>query len=257
MRDKQKRAERTLTKALAPSKERKGFKSTSGFPVEPLATKEEQPKKKRFLPAEQRRKDIFMAARRVFAEKGFHKAKVGDIAARAGVAQGTVYRFFPSKAALAAEIIGDEGASGFLESLKNNAAYGFDPTDLLKKVAEKYYGNLEERLPLMRFRISEGVADANLGKGYYRALLHRLCKELEFVVCEYQHKAVFKEGDPFIFGHAFYGLLFGFLYCQELMMGKELTNIDIKEIIPQVVDIYLYGVSAPSFRKAKKVPVQP
>ncbi len=54
---------------------------------------------------EERREELLAAARRVFAEKGFHEAKVGDIAASAGIAKGTVYLYFPDKRSLFVEII--------------------------------------------------------------------------------------------------------------------------------------------------------
>jgi AcrR family transcriptional regulator len=41
--------------------------------------------------------ELMEAARRVFAEKGFHAATVEDIAAAAGVAKGTVYLYYKSK----------------------------------------------------------------------------------------------------------------------------------------------------------------
>ena len=40
---------------------------------------------------------ILNAAERIFAEKGFHKARVADIAKLAGVAEGTVYEYFGNK----------------------------------------------------------------------------------------------------------------------------------------------------------------
>lgn len=54
---------------------------------------------------EQRREELLTAARRVFAEKGFHEAKVGDIAKAAGVAKGTVYLYFEDKRSLFSELI--------------------------------------------------------------------------------------------------------------------------------------------------------
>ncbi len=54
---------------------------------------------------EERREELLAAARRVFAEKGFHEAKVGDIAASANVAKGTVYLYFPDKRSIFAELI--------------------------------------------------------------------------------------------------------------------------------------------------------
>jgi AcrR family transcriptional regulator len=46
---------------------------------------------------EERRKQILGAALAVFSEKGFHAANVSDVAARAGVSQGTIYWYFDSK----------------------------------------------------------------------------------------------------------------------------------------------------------------
>jgi TetR/AcrR family fatty acid metabolism transcriptional regulator len=45
----------------------------------------------------ERRQEILDAAVRVFARKGFHAARVGDIAAEAGVAHGLLYHYFASK----------------------------------------------------------------------------------------------------------------------------------------------------------------
>ncbi len=45
----------------------------------------------------ERRAQLLEAAQRVFANKGFHAANVADVAAAAGVSQGTVYHYFDSK----------------------------------------------------------------------------------------------------------------------------------------------------------------
>ena len=44
-----------------------------------------------------RRRQLLDAAVKVFAQKGFHAARVGDIAEEAGVAYGLVYHYFESK----------------------------------------------------------------------------------------------------------------------------------------------------------------
>jgi TetR/AcrR family transcriptional regulator, fatty acid metabolism regulator protein len=44
-----------------------------------------------------RRRQIIAAAIKVFAEKGFHEARVGDVAEEAGIAYGLVYHYFASK----------------------------------------------------------------------------------------------------------------------------------------------------------------
>ncbi|MEX2372918.1 MAG: TetR/AcrR family transcriptional regulator [Dehalococcoidia bacterium] len=53
---------------------------------------------------EERRQEILDAARRVFVGKGYPAATVNDIAAEAGVAAGSIYRYFASKADLIAAV---------------------------------------------------------------------------------------------------------------------------------------------------------
>jgi TetR/AcrR family transcriptional regulator, fatty acid metabolism regulator protein len=49
---------------------------------------------------EDKRRLILEAAVHVFARKGYHAARVGDIAEEAGVAHGLLYHYFPSKESL-------------------------------------------------------------------------------------------------------------------------------------------------------------
>jgi AcrR family transcriptional regulator len=49
------------------------------------------------LPRERRVSDIMEAARAVFEENGYHEALLSEIAERAGVVEGTIYRYFDNK----------------------------------------------------------------------------------------------------------------------------------------------------------------
>ena len=66
-------------------------------------------------PKRQRGRDrvaaIIAAAAAVFTEKGYEAATMTEIAARAGAAIGSLYRFFPTKEALADALIAHYGAS--------------------------------------------------------------------------------------------------------------------------------------------------
>lgn len=52
---------------------------------------------KREQAREERRRQILQAALKVFSQRGFHAANVSDVAAEAGVSQGTIYWYFESK----------------------------------------------------------------------------------------------------------------------------------------------------------------
>jgi len=51
-----------------------------------------------------KRDDIMQAALELISEKGFHGAPMADIAEKAGVAAGTIYRYFESKDVLISEL---------------------------------------------------------------------------------------------------------------------------------------------------------
>jgi len=51
-------------------------------------------------PADQRRSEILTAAARVFSDQGYRQADCQEVADRAGVGKGTVYRYFDTKESL-------------------------------------------------------------------------------------------------------------------------------------------------------------
>lgn len=89
----------------------------------------------RYLHPDVRRRQIVAAAARVFAEKGFPATRMSDIAARASISQGTIYRFFDSKEEIAKALfdVGQENGRKKLESLLN------DPTETNAKVILSRY----------------------------------------------------------------------------------------------------------------------
>jgi TetR/AcrR family transcriptional regulator, fatty acid metabolism regulator protein len=57
------------------------------------------------LPRDERVAEIMRAARQVFCSKGFEAASTAEIAERAGVVEGTLYRYFPTKRDLLIKVV--------------------------------------------------------------------------------------------------------------------------------------------------------
>lgn len=57
------------------------------------------------LPPEKRISDIMLAAREVFTERGYNDALISEIADRAGVVEGSIYRFFTNKRDLLVQVV--------------------------------------------------------------------------------------------------------------------------------------------------------
>lgn len=85
--------------------------------------------------AEEKRRLLLDAAVRVFARKGYHSARVGDIAEEAGVAYGLLYHYFRSKEEVL-ETIFRSTWSEMLATVESIAATGTPAAEQLRKVTE-------------------------------------------------------------------------------------------------------------------------
>ena len=74
---------------------------------------------KREVLTEFRTAELVAAARRVFSQRGFHKATMGEIAKIAGVAKGTIYLYYPSKQAAYWAAM-EQGILGMLEATRRS-----------------------------------------------------------------------------------------------------------------------------------------
>jgi TetR/AcrR family fatty acid metabolism transcriptional regulator len=106
-----------------------------------------------------REDSIIEAAATLFASRGFDEVTVGEIAKRAGVAEGTVYLYFESKAALARAVLID-----FYDRLTAQAALGVrkirDTRARFDFLAEHHIANVIEHN-----RILFGMAHTRSGEG--------------------------------------------------------------------------------------------
>jgi TetR/AcrR family transcriptional regulator, fatty acid metabolism regulator protein len=83
---------------------------------------------------EEKRRQLLDAAVRVFARKGFHASRVGDIAEEAGVAHGLLYHYFRSKDEVL-EAVFDENWSVLLARIASVEETGEPAVDQLRHIA--------------------------------------------------------------------------------------------------------------------------
>jgi AcrR family transcriptional regulator len=83
---------------------------------------------------EEKRRQLLDAAVRVFARKGFHASRVGDIAEEAGVAHGLLYHYFRSKDEVL-EAVFDENWSVLLARIESVEKTDEPAADQLRHIA--------------------------------------------------------------------------------------------------------------------------
>jgi AcrR family transcriptional regulator len=124
---------------------------------------------------EAKRRLILDAALDVFAERGFAEARLEDVAARAGVAKGTVYLYVSSKDALFEELV-RTGIAAPVQELQARVLASDMPTEALLRmlfafVAREVLGT--KRREIARLVLSEANRFPNIAALYHREVVTR------------------------------------------------------------------------------------
>lgn len=94
-----------------------------------------------------KRARILQAAAEVFAERGYHATRITEIARKAGVADGTIYLYFPSKDALLVALV-DDAIGRFFDVLDGELGGLHSASEKLSRIVALQLGMLESHRAL-------------------------------------------------------------------------------------------------------------
>ncbi len=184
---------------------------------------------------------ILRVAEEVFAEKGFHAAKMDDIAERAGVAKGTIYLYFKSKEQLFFQTL-EFMIVGMIETVRNKTSTLSDPLARLKEGINVYFNYITRHRQIFFMLLNEEIA--SLGKGYSEKHkkkhieLYRQSQEFIMRLMEECISAGYlKPIDPVWLSSALSGLL------QKMVVNSVVFNIDVEpdEMSSIATELFLNG----------------
>ncbi|KAA2244033.1 TetR/AcrR family transcriptional regulator [Salinarimonas soli] len=145
---------------------------------------------------EARPAEIIEAGLAEFAEKGFAATRLDDVAARAGIAKGTIYRYFPSKEALFEAALISRVAP-MLDGVEAVLAdYPGSSADLLRLLLERVHRELvdSDARILMRVIIAEGSRFPAIAEAHYTHSIAKGRAILERIVARGVAKGEFRPG---------------------------------------------------------------
>ncbi len=165
-----------------------------------------------------RRKQILDAATQVFAEKGFHRATIKDIARVAGIADGTIYTYFASKT---------EVLLGILHRLNESAEREQQLTPEREQDLRSFFTSyLRQRMALLwpNAEVFQAVLPEMLANEELRGLYYQQVLVPTFAVAEHAFQAQRGTGhirniDVPLTVRTIAGMLFGLLTFQ--LLGDE------------------------------------
>ncbi len=190
---------------------------------------------------ESRRRAILQAARRTFAESGFHRTHVSDIIEAAGIARGTFYLYFESKNAIFLELL-DELMAELKQSIVGvDTEEGAPPVhEQLVGTVRRILGTVVENQALTRILVREAVGlgddvDARL-KAFYDNLLLYIREALE----KGQRMGILRELDTELASLCVVGTIKQLM--EQLVMDDGELGRDVDRVALAVLDFNLFGL---------------
>ncbi len=185
-----------------------------------------------------KRSQIIRAAARVFAAKGFHLAKVEEIASDAGVGKGTVYEYFSSKKELFQEMF-KSSSMFYLETFRLKLAGEKTIAEKLSQIVTLHLQFIDQHKDIGKILLRE---HSEIGEGLHQWMMARQEEKVSFV------KGMFDEGvqtgelrpmDTEIAARTFFGSVAavgGYMMCQEK------DDFDLDHISEQTTDLFIKGI---------------
>jgi len=195
------------------------------------------------VPSEDKRQLILDAAVRVFAHKGYHTCRVGDIAEEAGVAHGLLYHYFKSKEELLETIFRNTWTL-MLETIHGVESLDDPARETLRKVAAIVLRSWRDTPDIVRVLVREVTRSPHLQQEIEET--EQAFTALERIIRTGQENGEFREGvNPRFASFIFYGAL------EEILTGWVMGQLpdsedDVKLAERTVVEMLCDGLLAPS-----------
>jgi AcrR family transcriptional regulator len=190
----------------------------------------------------QTRNRILQAAQRLFASQGFDGTTTRDLAQAAGVAEGTLFRHFPSKKAILVEV----ATSGWVDIL----------TDLLTELSEmasykavaqvmrRRMWNLHKNVDLMKVCFMEVQFHPDLRDRIQTEIINKMTDVAEAFFQTAMDKGIYRQMDAKLVAKIFLGMFAIAGFSDNTLMEPNASPQEMQHMAEGLADIFLNGVLA-------------
>jgi len=176
----------------------------------------------------------------VFAEKGFHLARISDIAKRAGIADGTIYLYFKNKEDLLLSIF-EEKMDLLLTRLGETLEGIDDPIARIRAFTRFHFEQVHTNRSVAEVLQIELRLSNKFLKEYRPEKLWAYLGVFGQIVREGQQQGIFRpESDPFITSWAFFGAMDEL--AMQWVLSKNHARFPLERAADQVADIFIRGL---------------
>lgn len=189
---------------------------------------------------------IIDAATKIFAQKGFFKTKVSDIAKEAGVADGTIYLYFDNKDNILISLF-EEQMKLVLGNMKEQLSEENNAIDKIKKFAKVHLKLIELNQPMAEIIQVELRQSSKFMKEYKNDQFMEYLNLIGEIIEEGQREGLFRQDIlPGIAKRAFFGAIDEMSRFWVLSRHKK---YDIDTASNQISEFFLSGFLNKSINK--------
>jgi AcrR family transcriptional regulator len=199
--------------------------------------------------SERSRKKILDSARAVFFEEGFEGANLDEIARRAGLAKGTIYRHFDSKGELYVEVL-VQNAGTFLERMRRVVDPKDSAADQIRRLARFYFDHYTSQLEY--FRIFWAIDNQRLIGELPPILVAKVTevwKRALGVLAEVIERGIASHEllpcDPWLTANVVWVGANAVIHTLEVPARRDLWERDVAKVYGETIELYLRGLTAP------------
>lgn len=187
-----------------------------------------------------RKNQILDAATKVFAEKGFHRATIRDVARTAGVADGTIYNYFENKTALLLGLLDRLNATEQREVDFAQSAE-MDVADFVRMYLNQRFKEVTDTsLDVFHVLLSEVLVNQELRETYYRQIVEPTFAVAEQYAQHWVSAETEQRIDPRLMLRAVAGMTLGVLVLR--LMGDSLLQTQWDEVPDALAELILHGI---------------
>lgn len=185
---------------------------------------------------------ILDAAQRLFASRGYNGTTTRDLAAKAGVAEGTLFRHFESKKAILVEV----ATQGWVELL----------TDLLTELSEmgsykavaqvmrRRMLRMHENADMMRVCFMEAQFHPDLRDRIQSEVIAKMSDVAEAFFETAMERGIYRRTNPKVVARVFLGMFAVAGFSDETIMEPGASLKEVQDMAEGIADIFLNGVLA-------------
>jgi AcrR family transcriptional regulator len=191
-----------------------------------------------------RRNQILDAATKVFAEKGFSRATIKDVARTAGIADGTIYNYFENKTALMLGILDrlnqtEQRDQDFAEAESINIQEWGE-----RYIKQRFEALSPEGFQIFQVLIAEVLVNKELRELYYQQVIGPTFALAEKYFQQWAERGLIKTDDPILAPRIISGMFLGLIVTR--LMGDPVLEERWDEVPNMMTNFIMKGLEQDS-----------